>query len=117
MLLKETMEIQEVQMQEASRLESGMSERVLALGVQSIRRKIMLFIGKKPKGRSIMISNATNPLKKSRKESLLRCAGCTSICVWLVCDLVVMCAQAVGDHALGHLCVCVRCRSVQSQKV
>jgi len=64
-----------------------------------------------------MISNATNPLKESRKESLLRCAGCTSICVWLVCDLVVMCVQAVGDHALGDLCVCVRCESVQSQKV
>ena len=72
----------------------------------------MLFIGK-PKGRSRMISNATNPLKESRKESLLRCA----ICVWLVCDLVVMCVQAVGDRALGDLCVCVRCGSVQSQKV
>ena len=64
-----------------------------------------------------MISNATNPLKESRKESLLRSAGCTSICVWLVCDLVVMCVQAVRDCALGDLCVCVRCRSVQSQKV
>jgi len=53
-------------------------------------REIMLFIGKKPKGRSIMISNATNPLKESRKESLVGCAGCTSVCVWLVCDLVVM---------------------------
>jgi hypothetical protein len=41
-----------------------------------------------------MISNATNPLKEFRKESLLRCAGSTSICVWLVCDLVVMCVQA-----------------------
>jgi len=51
------------------------------------------------------------------KESLLRCAGCTSICVWLVCDLVVMCVQAVGDRALGELCVSVRCGSVQSQKV
>jgi len=30
-------------------------------------RKIMLFIEKKPKGRSIMISNASNPLKESRK--------------------------------------------------
>jgi len=117
MLLKATIEIQEVRMQEASRLESGMSERVLALGVQSIRREVMLFIGKKPKGRSIMISNATNPSKESRKDSLLRCAGCTSICVWLVCDLVVMCAQAVGDRALGDLCVCVRCGSVQGQKV
>ena len=78
--------------------------------------EIMLFIGK-PKGRSKMISNATNPLKESRKESLLRCAGSTSICVWLVCDLVVMCVQAVGDRALGDLCVCVRCGSVQSQKV
>jgi len=63
-----------------------------------------------------MISNATNPLKESRRNSLLRCAGCTSICVWLVCDLVVMCVQAVGDRALGDLCVCVRCGSVQSQK-
>ena len=76
----------------------------------------MLFIGKKPKGRSIIISNVTNPLKESRKESLFRCAGCTSICVWLVCDLVVMFVQAVGDHALGDLCVCVRCGSVQIQK-
>jgi len=65
----------------------------------------MLIIGKKPTGRSTMISNATNPLKESREESLLSCAGCTSICVWLVCDLVVMCAQAVGDRALGDLCV------------
>jgi len=31
-------------------------------------RKIMLFIGKKPKGRSIMISISTNPLKESRKR-------------------------------------------------
>ena len=75
----------------------------------------MLFIGK-PTGRSRMISNATNPLKESRKKSLLRCAGSTSICVWLVCDLVVMCVQAVRDHALGDLCICVRCGSVQSQK-
>jgi len=30
-------------------------------------REIMLFIGK-PKGRSMMISNATNPLKESRKN-------------------------------------------------
>ena len=64
----------------------------------------MLFIGK-PKGRSMVISNATNPLRKSRKESLLRCAGSTSICEWLACDLVVMCVQAVGDRALGDLCV------------
>jgi len=79
-------------------------------------REIMLFIGK-PKGRSRMIFNATNPLRESRKESLLRCAGSTSICVWLVCELVVMCVQAVGDRALGDLCVCVQCGSVQSQKV
>ena len=78
--------------------------------------EIMLFIGN-PMGRSIMISNATNPLKESRKESLLRCAGSTSICVWLICDLVVMCVQAIGDRVLGDLCVCVRCGSVQSQKV
>jgi len=71
-------------------------------------REIMLFIGK-PKGRSEMISNATNPSQESRKESLLMCAGSTSICVWLVCE-------AVGDRALGDLCVCVRCGSVQSQK-
>jgi len=56
-------------------------------------------------GRSIMISNATNPLKEYRKESLLRCAGSKSICVWLICDLVVMCVQVVGDCALGDLCV------------
>ena len=56
-----------------------------------------------------MISNATNPLKESPKESLLRCAGSTSIYEWLVCDLVVKCIQAVGDRALGDLCVCVRC--------
>jgi len=31
------------------------------------QREIMLFIGK-PKGRSMMISNATNPLKESRKN-------------------------------------------------
>jgi len=79
-------------------------------------REIMLFIGK-PKGRSRMISNATNPLRESRKESILRCAGSTYICEWLVYDLVLMCAQAVGDRALGDLCVCVRCGSVQSQKV
>jgi len=71
----------------------------------------------KTKRKTRMISNATNPSKESRKESLLRCAGSTSICVWLVCDLVVMCVQAVGDRALGDLCVCVRCGSVQSQKV
>ena len=53
----------------------------------------------------------------TRKESLLRCAVCTSNCVWLVCDLAVMCVQVVGDRALGDLCVCVRCGSVQSQKV
>ena len=58
-----------------------------------------------------------NPSKESRKKSLLRCAGCASICVWLVRDLVVMCVQAVGDRALGDLCVFVRCGSVQSQKV
>ena len=79
-------------------------------------REVMLFIAKKPRGR-IMISNASNHLKDSRKESLLRWASCTSICVWLVCDLVVMCGQAVGDRTLGDLCVCVRCGSVQSQKV
>ena len=71
-------------------------------------REIILFIGK-PIGRSLMISNATDPLKESRKESLLRCAGSTSICEWLVCDLVVMCLQAVGDRAFGDLCVYVRC--------
>jgi len=94
---------------------SSMSRAQRAL-LRAAAREIMLFIGK-PKGRSKMISNATNPLKESRKESLLRCAGSTSICVWLVCDLVVMCVQVVGDRALGDLCVCVRCGSVQSQKV
>jgi len=77
--------------------------------------EIMLFIGK-PIGGSEMISNATNPLKKSRKESLLRCAGSTSICEWLVCDLVVMCIQAVGDRALGDICVCVRCGPFRVRK-
>jgi len=81
-----------------------------------IDREIMIFIGK-PKGSSRMISNATNPWRESRKQSPLRCAGSTSICEWLVCDLVVMCVQAVSDCALGDLCVCVRCRSVQSKKV
>ena len=76
----------------------------------------MLFIGK-PQGRSKMISNATNPVIKSRKESLLRCADSTSICEWLVYDLGMMCVQSVGDRALADLCVCVRCGSVQSQKV
>jgi len=56
-------------------------------------REIMLFIAKKPKGRSIMISNATDLLKESRKKSLLKGVGCTSICVWLVCDLVLMCVM------------------------
>jgi len=75
----------------------------------------MLIIGK-PIGRSMMISSATNPLKKSRKESLLRCAGSTSICEWLVCDLVVICIQAVGDRVLGDLCVCVRCGPFRVRK-
>ena len=75
----------------------------------------MLFIGK-PIGKSIMVSGATNPLKESRKESLLRCAGSTSICEWLVCDLVVMCIQAIGDRALGDLCVCVRCGPFRVRK-
>jgi len=57
----------------------------------------------------MMISNATNPLRESRKESLLRCVGSTYICEWLACDLVVICVQTVGDRALGDLCVCVRC--------
>jgi hypothetical protein len=60
-----------------------------------------------------MISNATNPLKESRKESLLGCAGCASIYVWLGCDLDVMCVQAVSDRAFGDLCVCVRCGFLQ----
>ena len=77
----------------------------------------MLFIGKKPKGRSIRISNATNPLKEYRKESLLGCAVCTFICVCLIGDLVVMCVQAVSDRTFGDLCVCDRCGSVQSHIV
>ena len=64
-----------------------------------------------------MISNANNPVRESRKESLLRCAGSASICEWLVCDLVVMCVQASDDCALGDLCVRVRCGSVHSHKV
>jgi len=79
------------------------------------QREIMVFIGI-PIGRSKMISSATNPLKESRKESLLRCAGSTSICVWLVCDLVVICIQAVGDRVLGDLCVCVRCGPFRVRK-
>ena len=38
-------------------------------------RKIMLFIGKKPKGRSMMISNATTPLKESRKKISIEVCG------------------------------------------
>jgi len=69
----------------------------------------MLFIGKKPKGRSILISNATNPL----------CGLYIYLCdtVWLVCDLVVMCVQAVSDRTFGDLCVCDRCGPVQGQIV
>ena len=63
-----------------------------------------------------MISSATNPLKESRKKSLLRCAGSTSICEWLVCDVVVICIQAVGDRALVDLCVCVRCGPFRARK-
>jgi len=63
-----------------------------------------------------MISNATNPLKKPQRQSLLGCAGCISIYVWLVFDLVVVCVQAVGDRAFGDLCVCVRC-GVRSESV
>ena len=73
-------------------------------------REIMLFIGN-PKGRSRMISNATNPFKESRKESLLRCEGCTSICMCLVCDLVVMCTDIhiyiyihIHMHLYTHTC-------------
>jgi len=55
-----------------------------------------------------VLSNATKPFRESRKESILRCAGSTSICEWLVCELYVMCVQAVGDSALGALC-CERC--------
>ena len=63
-----------------------------------------------------MISYATNPLKESRRESLLKCACSTSICEWLVCDLVVMYIQAVGDRALGDLCLCVRCGPFRVRK-
>jgi len=64
----------------------------------------MLFIGKTI-GRSMMISSATNPLKESRKESLLRCAGSTSICEWLVCDLAVICIKKpAGKMAKMHFC-------------
>jgi len=34
-----------------------------------------------------MISDATSTLKESRIESLLGCAGCVSICVWIVISL------------------------------
>ena len=63
-----------------------------------------------------MISNATNPLRESRKKPVFRCAGSTSICEWLVCDLVVMCIQAVGDRTLGDLCVCVQCGPFRVRK-
>jgi len=75
----------------------------------------MLFIGN-PIGRSLMISSATNPLKESRNDSLFRCTDSTSICEWLVCDLVVICIQAIGDRVLGDLCVCVRCGPFRVRK-
>jgi len=58
-----------------------------------------------------------NLFKESRRESLLGCAGCTSIYVCWVCDFIVICVQTVGDRAFGDLCVCVRCGFVQSQLV
>ena len=70
-----------------------------------------------PKGRSMMVSTATNLSKESRRESVLGCAGCTSIHVWFVCDLIVSFVQAVSDCAFGDLCVCVWCGLVQSQLV
>jgi len=56
---------------------------VIRLLMHMLGGEIILFIGKKPKGRSMIISEstATNALKESRKEFLLGCAGCTSICV------------------------------------
>jgi len=49
----------------------------------------------------MMISNAVYPAKKSQRESLLRCAGCASIYVWMGCDLVVVYKQVVGDRDFG----------------
>jgi len=62
----------------------------------------------------MMISNATNPLKESQRESLLRCAGCASIYMWLVCDLVVVCQQAVGHRAFADLAYVFGAEFVQS---
>ena len=46
--------------------------------INSVQRDNVVY-WKEPKGRSKMISNATNPLKESQKESLLGCAGYASI--------------------------------------
>jgi len=35
----------------------------------------------------MMISDATNPIKESQRESLLGFAGCASIYVWVVISL------------------------------
>jgi len=47
----------------------------------------MLFIGKNQKDDQKLISDATYPLKESRRESLLGCAGCVSFYVWIVISL------------------------------
>jgi len=57
------------------RIDAGI--RVFGL-INSVQRDNVVY-WKEPKGRSKMISNATNPLKESQKESLLGCAGYASI--------------------------------------
>jgi len=42
---------------------------------------------KQPRVRSMMISDATYPLKESQRESLLGCTGCASIYVCVVISL------------------------------
>jgi len=44
----------------------------------------MLFVGNNQMEDQKVISNATESLKESRRESLLECAGCVSIYVWIV---------------------------------
>jgi len=51
------------------------------------------------------IQVARNP---AQRESLLGCAGCTSIHIWVVISLWYV-WQAVGDRAFGDFCICVRC--------
>jgi len=77
----------------------------------------MLFIRKETKTKINNDLQCNESFESFSQESLLGCAGCASIYVWLGCDLVVMCVQAVSDRAFGDLCVCVWCGFVQSQLV